>query len=63
MRRVWRQNKERNQRVLQAREQLAIVHESILAVHEALKTVDENTPDDEVLPGRRSWFFGRPLSG
>jgi hypothetical protein len=43
MSRSLRQNKERNQRVRQAREQLTIVHESILALHEALKSGDKDT--------------------
>jgi hypothetical protein len=38
MSRLWRQKKEMNQRVRQAWEQLAIVHESILAIDEALRT-------------------------
>src|SRR5690242_2458366 len=41
MSRLWRQNKERNRRVRQAREQLVIVHESILALHAALKSDDK----------------------
>jgi hypothetical protein len=37
---LWRQNRERNQRVRQPREQSAIVHESILANRAALNSGD-----------------------
>jgi hypothetical protein len=42
MSKLWRQNKERNQRVRQAREQLAIIQESILAIHAALQTTGKD---------------------
>lgn len=43
MSRLWRRKKETNQRVRQARQQLTIVHDSIVALHEALKSGEKDS--------------------